>query len=29
MKSRNLKYTIKASGGLKAEVFGLTKDNYP
>ena len=29
MKSRNLKYTIKASGGLKAEVSGLTKDNYP
>ncbi|CAD6224299.1 unnamed protein product [Miscanthus lutarioriparius] len=29
MKSRNLKYTIKGSGGLKAEVSGLTKDNYP
>lgn len=29
MKSRNLKYTIKASGGLKAEVSGFTKDNYP
>ena len=28
MKSRNLKYTIKGSGGLKAEVSGLTKDNY-
>jgi len=29
MKSRNLKYTIKGSGGLKAEISGLTKDNYP
>ena len=29
MKSRNLKYTIKGSGGLKADVSGLTKDNYP
>jgi hypothetical protein len=29
MKSRNLRYTIKGSGGLKAEVSGLTKDNYP
>ena len=29
MKSINLKYTIKGSGGLKAEVSGLTKDNYP
>ena len=29
MKRRNLKYTIKGSGGLKAEVSGLTKDNYP
>ena len=29
MKSSNLKYTIKGSGGLKAEVSGLTKDNYP
>jgi hypothetical protein len=29
MKSRNLKYTIKGSGGLKAKVSELTKDNYP
>ena len=29
MKSRNLKYTIRGSGGLKAEVSGLTNDNYP
>ena len=29
MKSRNLRYTIKGSGGLKAEVSGLTKDNFP
>jgi hypothetical protein len=29
MKSRNLKYIIKGSGGLKAEISGLTKDNYP
>ena len=28
MKSRNLKYTVKGSGGLKAEISGLTKDNY-
>ena len=26
MKSINLKYTIKGSGGLKAEVSGLTKE---
>ena len=26
IKSRNLKYTIKRSGGLKAEVSGLTKE---
>jgi hypothetical protein len=29
MKSRNLKYTIKGSCGLKAKIFGLTNDNYP
>ena len=29
MKSRNLKYTIKGSGGLKAEISRMTKDNYP
>ena len=28
-KSRNLNYTIKGSGGLKAEVSGLTRDNFP
>jgi hypothetical protein len=27
IKSRSLKYTIKGSNGLKAEVFGLTRDN--
>ena len=29
MKCRNLNYTIKGSGGLKAEISRLTKDNYP
>jgi hypothetical protein len=29
MKSINLKYTIKGSGGFKAKVSGLTKDNHP
>jgi hypothetical protein len=27
IKSRSLKYTINGSGGLKAEVSGLTRDN--
>eukprot|EP00267_Zea_mays_P024176 XP_008650545.2 uncharacterized protein LOC103631405 [Zea mays] len=29
IKSRSLKYTITGSGGLKAEVSGLTRDNTP
>ena len=29
LKSRGLQYTIKGSGGLKAEVSGLTRENTP